>query len=797
MDTFFLVILGFLALLAAIDLFVGVSNDASNFLNSAVGCRIAPYKVLVAVAGLGILLGATFSGGMMEIAKKGVFNPGMFSFSDVMAIYFSVMVTDVVLLNFFNSMGLPTSTTVSIVFELLGAAVGVEVNRILERGGSLVEVGAYINNEKALTMISAILVSVVVAFIAGAIVQYILRVIFSFHYEKMYRRIGGIYGGFAVTMIFYFLVMKGASGASFMTPEMMQFLDTNTWPILGVLFIGSTVLMQLGLILFNLNIVKIVILAGTFALAFAFAGNDLVNFVGVPIAALDSAHIFEAAGAGASASTFTMAGLEQAIPAPTALLLLSGVIMVITLFTSKSARHVIETSVNLSSSAAGEKEQFGATLPGRIVVKGAMKFGAFLTSVLPKPFLKFLASRFEPKPVEKGEDVLPFDYIRASLNLIVSAILIASATSLKLPLSTTYVTFMVAMGSSFADRAWDRETAVYRVSGVITVISGWFVTAFSAFVAAAIAATLVLKGGEVVSVLLMVIAIAVIVKTNSWPNKVEEAEKERIRLTDRDGIRTMLDHEIPRHFDNASELYGAMVYGFLNDDERTLRRVVNRASECLDELTEKRSLYYQMAKHPTDRADSDAKYFYYRSFTGMREIARTLVRTSTLTRDHVANRHRVFTGELAEYLKRLSVEVDAARRDVATFCKVGGDLTPLHTRMKNLSELVDQSQEAVLSDVNRFGLSLRGSELYLVLVQFVRELINRYEIVVTLQWHLNQVCRKEKLDVLNEAHSAAVPENSGRPVFPGTRKGAVTGSAMMADTPVRLSAPFVNKETKL
>ena len=796
MDTFFLVILGFLALLAAIDLFVGVSNDASNFLNSAVGCRIAPYKVLVAVAGLGILLGATFSGGMMEIAKKGVFNPGMFSFSDVMAIYFSVMVTDVVLLNFFNSMGLPTSTTVSIVFELLGAAVGVEVNRILERGGSLVEVGAYINNEKALTMISAILVSVVVAFIAGAIVQYILRVIFSFHYEKMYRRIGGIYGGFAVTMIFYFLVMKGASGASFMTPEMMQFLDTNTWPILGVLFIGSTVLMQLGLILFNLNIFKIVILAGTFALAFAFAGNDLVNFVGVPIAALDSYHIFTAAQ-GADPNTFAMGGLADPIPAPTLLLILSGIIMVLTIRFSKSAQRVIETSVNLSSSTTGEKEQFGASMPGRIIVRSAMSVENVISKLTPSPVKKWIDTRFEPIIPPTGTEPLPFDYVRASINLILTAILISSATSLQLPLSTTYVTFMVAMGSSFADRAWDRETAVYRVSGVITVISGWFVTAFSAFVAAAIAATLVLKGGEVVSVLLMVIAIAVIVKTNFWPNKVEEAEKERIRLTDRDGIRTMLDHEIPRHFDNASELYGAMVYGFLNDDERTLRRVVNRASECLDELTEKRSLYYQMAKHPTDRADSDAKYFYYRSFTGMREIARTLVRTSTLTRDHVANRHRVFTGELAEYLKRLSVEVDAARRDVATFCKVGGDLTPLHTRMKNLSELVDQSQEAVLSDVNRFGLSLRGSELYLVLVQFVRELINRYEIVVTLQWHLNQVCRKEKLDVLNEAHSAAVPENSGRPVFPGTRKGAVTGSAMMADTPVRLSAPFVNKETKL
>lgn len=797
MDTFFLVLLVFLAILAAVDLFVGVSNDAVNFLNSAVGSRIAPFKVVLGVAAVGVLLGATFSGGMMEIARSGVFHPSMFSFSDVIAIYFAVMVTDVLLLNVFNKMGLPTSTTVSIVFELLGAAAGVAINRLIQNGESALGFGAYINDSKALGMISAILVSVVVAFLAGVIVQWITRVIFTFRYDRLFKKLGGIYGGFSLAMIFYFLMMKGAKGASFMTPDVLAFLDAyGTELVLGI-FVVCSILLQLGMMFFKTNVFRIIILAGTFALAFAFAGNDLVNFVGVPIAALDSAHIFEAAGAGASASTFTMAGLEQAIPAPTALLLLSGVIMVITLFTSKSARHVIETSVNLSSSAAGEKEQFGATLPGRIVVKGAMKFGAFLTSVLPKPFLKFLASRFEPKPVEKGEDVLPFDYIRASLNLIVSAILIASATSLKLPLSTTYVTFMVAMGSSFADRAWDRETAVYRVSGVITVISGWFVTAFSAFVAAAIAATLVLKGGEVVSVLLMVIAIAVIVKTNFWPNKVEEAEKERIRLTDRDGIRTMLDHEIPRHFDNASELYGAMVYGFLNDDERTLRRVVNRASECLDELTEKRSLYYQMAKHPTDRADSDAKYFYYRSFTGMREIARTLVRTSTLTRDHVANRHRVFTGELAEYLKRLSVEVDAARRDVATFCKVGGDLTPLHTRMKNLSELVDQSQEAVLSDVNRFGLSLRGSELYLVLVQFVRELINRYEIVVTLQWHLNQVCRKEKLDVLNEAHSAAVPENSGRPVFPGTRKGAVTGSAMMADTPVRLSAPFVNKETKL
>ena len=743
MDTFFLVILGFLALLAAIDLFVGVSNDASNFLNSAVGCRIAPYKVLVAVAGLGILLGATFSGGMMEIAKKGVFNPGMFSFSDVMAIYFSVMVTDVVLLNFFNSMGLPTSTTVSIVFELLGAAVGVEVNRILERGGSLVEVGAYINNEKALTMISAILVSVVVAFIAGAIVQYILRVIFSFHYEKMYRRIGGIYGGFAVTMIFYFLVMKGASGASFMTPEMMQFLDTNTWPILGVLFIGSTVLMQLGLILFNLNIFKIVILAGTFALAFAFAGNDLVNFVGVPIAALDSYHIFTAAQ-GADPNTFAMGGLADPIPAPTLLLILSGIIMVLTIRFSKSAQRVIETSVNLSSSTTGEKEQFGASMPGRIIVRSAMSVENVISKLTPSPVKKWIDTRFEPIIPPTGTEPLPFDYVRASINLILTAILISSATSLQLPLSTTYVTFMVGMGSSFADRAWDRETAVYRVSGVLIVIVGWFLTALTAFVAAGAVATVVLWGSKGACIILMLIAVAVIVKENFFASDEKQAATETLQSLDRFGVRKLLNKAVAKNFETSVTIFRDMIRCFLDDNERGLREVSNRAGEFFDNVSEGRARYYQMAQRQGSHSDNDAKFFYYRSYSNMREVCRTLKRTAIQAQEHVANRHRVFKGEIAGSLEQLVQVLEVFEQDIRDFSGGWSDTTELRERSKKVSDLMDQYQELLLSDIHHYDLSLRGCELYMIFLQFARDLLNRYDMVVILQNHLNDMCENEK-----------------------------------------------------
>lgn len=392
MEYYFLALLAFLALIAVFDIFVGVSNDAVNFLNSALGCRIASFKTIMLVASIGVMLGATFSSGMMEIARSGVFNPQMFTFSEIMVIFFAVMVTDIILLDLFNSLGLPTSTTVSIVFELLGSALAAAAYTLLMDGASLANVIDYINSSKSLTIVSGILISVAVAFVTGAVVQYITRLIFTFNFEKMYRRVGGVFAGIALTAIFYFLVMKGAKGASFMQPEWIQFMNENTWPIVGTLFVVLSVVFHLLIIVFNVNIFKIVILAGTFSLAFAFAGNDLVNFVGVPLAAWDSYQEWVASGAAAEA--FTMEGLLKPTVAATGFLLFSGLVMVLTLWFSKKAQIVIQTSINLSSSNSGEQEQFGSSLPGRMIVRAR---GKSFTRSFRFPYKKVLIAALSPR----------------------------------------------------------------------------------------------------------------------------------------------------------------------------------------------------------------------------------------------------------------------------------------------------------------------------------------------------------------------------------------------------------------
>lgn len=550
MESIFLLILVFLAILAAVDLFVGVSNDAVNFLNSAIGSRIASFKVIMVVASIGVLLGSTFSSGMMEIARSGVFNPEMFTFNEIIIIFFAVMITDVLLLDAFNSMGLPTSTTVSIVFELLGGAVAAALIKISTSDILLSQLGDFINSQKALAIVSGILISVVVAFVAGVVVQYITRLIFTFHYERMYRRIGGIFGGLSLTAIFYFLIMKGAKGASFMKPEYLAWINAHTLPILLVLFAGLSVVLHLLMVRRGVNIFKIVILAGTFALAFAFAGNDLVNFVGVPLAAWESWQQFTASGMAADA--FTMEGLRKAVQTPTFYLLLSGLIMVLTLWFSKKAHRVVQTSINLSSSTRGDQEQFGSSLPGRLIVRAGLSANKTLHQILPNSLFTALESRMQPVEQVKGAPVLPFDQVRAAINLVVSSILIASATSLKLPLSTTYVTFMVAMGSSFADGAWNRESAVYRISGVLAVISGWFLTAMCAFSACAL-----FEGGSVVAVLFMLVAVVSLVRSNFFGKKKEESS--------------------------------------FDEDEKVLNRCKNEAVNLFEDISRSRGSYYRMA----------------------------------------------------------------------------------------------------------------------------------------------------------------------------------------------------------
>ena len=728
MDSYYLVLLGFLAVIAVIDLFVGVSNDAVNFLNSALGCRIARFRTTMWVATAGVMLGATFSSGMMEIARSGVFNPQMFSFAEIMVIFFAVMTADIILLDAFNSLGLPTSTTVSIVFELLGSAIAAACFKLVADGASLADVANYINNSKALAIISGILISVAVAFVTGALVQYLARLVFSFKFEGAYRKVGAIYGGIAITAIIYFLVMKGAKGASFMRPEWIAWINANTTVILATLFTGLTALFQAMISLWRINVFKIIILAGTFSLAFAFAGNDLVNFVGVPLAAYDSWQQWSASGA--SDATFMMGGLLKASTAPTSFLLLSGLVMVLTLWFSRKARRVIEASISLSSSQTGEQERFGASMPGRMIVRASMAVGGVLDQIIPAAMRRSLASRFEPAPVKEGEAPLPFDYVRASINLVVSAILIASATSLKLLLSTTYVTFMVAMGSSFADGAWDRETAVYRISGVLTVISGWFLTALCASTLAGVVATLVLWGGEAMACVLGVVAIALLVRSNFRAEDDGSLEGKGGRRIDAASVRDMLAEMTPANLASTLSIAGDVLNGLLSDRESQLRQAKAEASEFFEKLSAQRAVYYRMAladKHPSD-ADFEARYCYFRACTNMREVGRSLQSLARLSLEHVANRHRPFEGRLAEDLEELVAMLDALGRASA-------DTKPeaLQKTARLALSRIDALQSKVIRSIPEESLSIRATELYLAFLLFARDLINHYEIATLIR----------------------------------------------------------------
>jgi phosphate/sulfate permease len=507
----YLFAVGILFTMAIMDLMVGVSNDAVNFLNSSVGSRVAPRRIIMIVASLGIIAGVTFSSGMMEVARKGIFHPHLFLMPELITIFMAVMITDVLLLDFFNTFGLPTSTTVSIVFELLGAAIAVSVAKISMSGEGLMALGQYINSAKALAIISGILLSVGIAFCCGALAQFATRLLFTFDYERQLRRYGGLWGGLALTMITYFILIKGSKGASFMTPEVVAWIKGHTWTIIVVDFMFFSILFQLLMMFSRINILKPIVLAGTFALAMAFAANDLVNFVGVPLASFSAYALAQASG---SPLTITMAGLAKSVQTNTLFLLAAGVIMVVTLWVSRKARTVTRTEVNLGRQGEG-LERFDSSQLSRIIVRMMMGILEGLRVLFPAPLRRWASRRldtqgYQPAPGYDGS-IPEFDLMRASVNLMVASALVAWATSLKLPLSTTYVTFMVAMGTSLADRAWGLESAVYRVTGVLTVVGGWFFTALMAFtVALTFAFALYYFKGIAVVGLLLLVAIIVL-----------------------------------------------------------------------------------------------------------------------------------------------------------------------------------------------------------------------------------------------------------------------------------------------
>src|SRR6056297_1522927 len=523
MDYIYLIFVIVLFALAISDLIVGVSNDAVNFLNSAIGAKAAPGYIIMIVASLGVLVGATFSSGMMEVARKGIFNPQMFNFAEIMTIFLAVMITDVILLDLFNTIGLPTSTTVSIVFELLGASVALAVVKVAMSDNSS-QIGDYINSASALAIIGGILLSIVFAFLIGSVVQYVSRLIFSFRYRRNLKWAGSAFGGLAISAILYFIVIKGMKGATYIPEHILHYVKTHAFTIIGLSFVGWTFILQLFYLLFKTNAPRVVVIVGTFALAMAFAGNDLVNFIGVPLAGLASYKAWAASGM--EASEYMMGVLAQPVQSGTLILLGAGAIMIATLWTSSKAKSVVATSVDLSRQDEGD-ERFGATKFSQFMVRSSVNFSETLNRIVPKKVRVAVESRFQ-HPNESEDPGNPaFDMIRAAVNLSVASILIAIATSLKLPLSTTYVTFMVAMGASLADRAWGRDSAVYRITGVFTVISGWFMTAIVAFSAAFLVA-LFLNYTSIVGIVIMVgIAAIFIIKTHAAHKSSEARKKER------------------------------------------------------------------------------------------------------------------------------------------------------------------------------------------------------------------------------------------------------------------------------
>ena len=546
METIYFVIVAFLLLLAVFDLFVGVSNDAVNFLQSAIGAKVARFRTVLVVASAGVLIGAVMSAGMMDVARHGIMHPANYTFAEVMTIFLAVMVTDVVVLDIFNTLGMPTSTTVSLVFELLGATFILALFK-MNADPSLM-ITDLMNSSKALSVIIAIFVSVAIAFFFGTAVMWLSRLVFTFRYKKHLRYSIAIFGGIAFTALAYFIFIKGLGGSPFISDATKDWINDNTQMLLIVVFVASTILNEI-LYLLRVNVFKIIVLLGTFALAMAFAGNDLVNFIGVPLAGLDSMQDFMANGNG-DPNAFMMTSLMTSAKSPLIYLVLAGIIMIVAMATSKKAQNVVKTSVDLSRQDEGD-EMFGSSKVARSIVRAVQDMGNGLSKIMPSTATKWIDSRFNKEEMELAKGAA-FDEVRAAVNLVLAAMLIIIGTNYKLPLSTTYVTFMVAMGSSLADKAWSRDSAVFRVTGVLSVIGGWFVTAGVAFAACALVCTMMHFGGFVVMIAFMVLDIYLlwrsgqVYKKKSAEDKKDDVFNLMMRTKDKDIVWDLLRKHVGR-----------------------------------------------------------------------------------------------------------------------------------------------------------------------------------------------------------------------------------------------------------
>ncbi|MDA8762284.1 inorganic phosphate transporter [Flavobacteriaceae bacterium] len=718
-----------LAILATVDLVVGVSNDAVNFLNSAIGSKAIAIRNIMIIASIGVFFGAITSSGMMEVARKGIFNPGMFMFQDIMFIFMAVMITDILLLDVFNTLGMPTSTTVSIVFELLGAAVAISLIKISQNDAeSISAIWNYINYEKASLIIFGILLSVVVAFSVGALVQFVSRLIYSFNFEKRPSYINALFGGFAITAITYFIIIKGMKGTPYYK-DVKYLIEDNTLSIIAGSFLLWTIISQVFIKLFNLNVLKLIIGIGTFSLAMAFSGNDLVNFIGVPIAAWNSYEAWSVSGIEANA--FSMEILAKKVPSNVWLLLIAGGIMVITLWTSSKARNVIKTGIDLSRQGEGH-EKFQPNPLSRLVVRASMGINAGLTYVLPAKTIAFVDSKFQKPVIELPKDKtyeLPaFDMVRASVNLIVAGILISIATSLKLPLSTTYVTFMVAMGTSLADRAWGRESAVYRVAGVINVVGGWFLTAITAFLAAALVAYLISWDMVMIPVLLVLVAFLIGRNTIIHRKKSKEVKEqeyiERADLITINGVIEESADHISGVANRVNKLYTNVVNDLSNHDLNKLRKTdkhVGKLNEEIDNL--KDGVFYFIKS--LDDTSVQASRFYILVLGYLQDVAQSISYISRASFKHVNNNHKNLKKGQLKDLKGIDNQLTELLGQVSTIfdLRAFDDLEDILIEKQALLKDVSNSIEKQVTRIRQEESSPKNTTLYFSILLETQDLI--------------------------------------------------------------------------
>lgn len=721
-------------MLAIFDLLVGVSNDAVNFMNSAVGAKVARYRTIIIVAAVGVFAGAILSNGMMDIARHGIFQPANFSFYEIMCILLAVMVTDVVLLDVFNTLGLPTSTTVSMVFELLGGTFILAILKIIGDETGLLSLGDMMNTEKALSVIMGIFLSVAIAFIAGTLVQYISRIIFSFNYKKHLSWTIGIFGGISVTSLSYFVLIKGLKSAPFMSAESLAWIDQNTTLLVAGCFVFFTLLMQI-LHWCKVNVFRIIVLLGTFALALAFAGNDLVNFIGVPLAGFSAYTDYVANSNGAGIHDFMMSSLMSSAKTPAIFLLASGIIMVYALATSKKAKNVIKTSVDLARQEEGD-EMFGSSALARTIVRRATTINEFMVKVIPVGMRRWIDSRFNKDEVIL-ENGAAFDMVRAAVNLVLSGLLIIIGTTMKLPLSTTYVTFIVAMGSSLADRAWGRESAVYRITGMLSVIGGWFITAFVAFTICALVTAIMFYTSFVGMFIFICVAVFLLVRSNIKYSKKEKAEQQddtfKRMMASKDKaevlslLRLHVKETLTDYINYTEQAYMQVTDGFINEDLKQLKKVMSSTDDQKKMLKKRRRKeILGLRRIPTPIAIEKNTWFHLGS-NSCEQMLYCLKRICEPCKEHVDNNFNPISKdciaeflpireELCQLMDRTQTVIENNNYAEADDILVKGDA------LKNKISALRKQQMNRMQEAD--STSLKASMVYLNILQESQELVS-------------------------------------------------------------------------